>query len=160
MEAALLPWCGMAVLTALCLSFKSDFPWLVSFPKEWTLPLAAYVNAVTDAVVSLVQPGFRTLSALLDLPMRDVRLVLAWLPWPAVMLAVAALALKASGERLAIFAVVALAYILLAGYWQQSMNTLALVLLAVPISMTVDSFSGCLAVPGRAFARLCSSGST
>ena len=56
-------------------------------------------------------------------------------------------ALKASGERLAIFAVVALAYILLAGYWQQSMDTLALVLLAVPISMTVGSFSACLAVP-------------
>ena len=48
MEPALLPWCGMVVLTALCLSLKSDFPWLVSFPKEWTLPLAAYVNAVTD----------------------------------------------------------------------------------------------------------------
>ena len=141
----------MAVLTALCLSFKSDFPWLVSFPKEWTLPLAAYVNAVTDAVVSLVQPGFRALSALLDLPMRDVRLVLAWLPWPAVMLAVAALALKASGERLAIFAVVALAYILLAGYWQQSMNTLALVLLAVPISMTVGFLLGVL---GRARPRV------
>src|SRR3954468_1064577 len=150
-KAALLPWCAMAVLTALCLSFKSDFPWLVSFPKEWTLPLAAYVNAMTDAVFSLVQPGFRALSALLDLPMRDVRLVLAWLPWPAVMLAVAALASKASGERLAIFAVVALAYILLAGYWQQSMNTLALVLLAVPISMTVGFFLGVL---GRARPRV------
>src|SRR5262245_47677378 len=93
-EPALLPWCGLDVLTGLCLLLKADFAWLVTFPKQWTLPLAAYVNAVTDAVVPVVQPAFRALSALLDAPMRGARLALAWLPWPAVMLGVAALALK------------------------------------------------------------------
>ena len=140
---ALLPWCGLAVLTALCLLLKAELPWLVTFPKEWTLPLAAFLNAVTDAVVSAVQPAFRALSAMLDAPMRGARLALAWLPWPAVMFAVAALALKSSGSRLAIFALLALAYILLAGYWPQSMNTLALVLLAVRLvsarSMTLKA---------------------
>jgi glycine betaine/proline transport system permease protein len=57
LEPALLPWCGLAVLAALCLLLKTDFPWLVTFPKEWTLPLAAYLNAVTDAVVAVVQPA-------------------------------------------------------------------------------------------------------
>ncbi|MDX8526561.1 ABC transporter permease subunit [Mesorhizobium sp. MSK_1335] len=141
---ALVPWCGLAVLTVLCLLLKTDLPWLVNFPKEWTLPLASYVDAVTDAVVAVIQPGFRTLSALLDAPMRGARLALAWLPWPAVMLAVAALALKSSGERLAIFALLTLGYILLAGYWPQSMNTLALVLLAVPISTVLGFVLGVL----------------
>ncbi|MDX8444423.1 ABC transporter permease [Mesorhizobium captivum] len=143
-DPALLPWCGMVLLTALCLLLKTEFPWLVAFPKEWTLPLAAYVNAVTDAVVAVVQPAFRALSALLDAPMRGARLALAWLPWPAVMLGVAALAIKSSGGRLAIFALLALAYILLAGYWPQSMNTLALVLLAVPISTVLGFLLGVL----------------
>ncbi|MDX8506418.1 ABC transporter permease [Mesorhizobium captivum] len=143
-DPALLPWCGMVLLTALCLLLKTEFPWLVAFPKEWTLPLATQVNAVTDAVVAVVQPAFRALSALLDAPMRGARLALAWLPWPAVMLGVAALALKSSGGRLAIFALVALAYILLAGYWPQSMNTLALVLLAVPISTVLGFLLGIL----------------
>lgn len=144
MEPALLAWCALAGLTALCLLLKADFPWLVSFPKGWTLPLADYVNAVTNAVVAVVQPAFRALSALLDAPMRGARLVLGWLPWPAVILAVAALALKSSGTRLAIFAVLTLAYILLAGYWPQSMNTLALVLLAVPISTVLGFLLGVL----------------
>ncbi|MDX8498561.1 ABC transporter permease subunit [Mesorhizobium sp. VK4C] len=143
-DPAFLPWCGLALLTALCLLLKTEFPWLVAFPKEWTLPLAAQVNAVTDAVVAVVQPAFRALSALLDAPMRGARLALAWLPWPAVMLGVAALALKSSGGRLAIFALAALAYILLAGYWPQSMNTLALVLLAVPISTVLGFLLGVL----------------
>ena len=144
MEPALIAWCALAALTALCLLLKADFPWLVNFPKGWTLPLADYVNAVTDAVVAVVQPAFRALSALLDAPMRGARLVLGWLPWPAVMLGTAALALKSSGTRLAIFAVLTLAYILLAGYWPQSMNTLALVLLAVPISTVLGFLLGVL----------------
>ncbi|RWF35995.1 MAG: ABC transporter permease subunit [Mesorhizobium sp.] len=47
-------------------------------------------------------------------------------------------------ERLAIFALATLAYILLAGYWPQSMNTLALVLLAVPISTVLGFLLGVL----------------
>ncbi|WP_181178435.1 ABC transporter permease subunit [Mesorhizobium sp. B4-1-3] len=144
MEPALLPWCGLAVLAGLCLLLKNELPWLVNFPKQWTLPLATYINAVTDIVVAVIQPGFRALSVLLDAPMRGARLALAWLPWPAVMLAVAALALKSSGERLAVFALATLAYILLAGYWAQSMNTLALVLLAVPISTVLGFLLGVL----------------
>jgi len=76
--------------------------------------------------------------------MRGARLALAWLPWPVVMFGTAALALKSSGERLAIFALATLAYILLAGYWPQSMNTLALVLLAVPISSVLGFVLGVL----------------
>ncbi|MDX8482922.1 ABC transporter permease subunit [Mesorhizobium sp. VK24D] len=144
MDPALLPWCALAVLTALCLLLRAELPWLVNFPKEWTLPLAVYVNAATDAIVAVVQPAFRALSAMLDAPMRGARLVLAWLPWPAVMLCVAALAMKSSGGRLAIFALLALAYILLAGYWPQSMNTLSLVLLAVPISTVLGFLLGVL----------------
>ncbi len=140
MEPALLPWCGLLALIALCLVLKTDFPWLVTFPKEWTLPLAMGVNAVTDAVVSIVQPAFRALSAMLEAPMRGVRSALLWLPWPVAMLAVTALALKSSGTRLAAFALLALTYILLAGYWPQSMSTLSLVLLAVPIA-TVMGFA-------------------
>ncbi len=151
MEPALLPWCALIVLAALCLVLKADFPWLVTFPKEWTFPLAAGVNTVTDVAVAVVQPAFRALSAALEAPMRGARLVLAWLPWPAVMLAMAALAMKSSGIRLAVFAVLALTYIMLAGYWPQSMNTLSLVLLAVPIS-TVAGFG--LGVLGHASLRV------
>ena len=48
-EPAVLPWCGLAVFAALCMVLKTDLPWLVTFPKQWTLPLAAYLNMVSDA---------------------------------------------------------------------------------------------------------------
>src|SRR5690554_1727759 len=98
-------WGALLAIAAACLALKTQFPWLVNFPADWTLPLAASINVVTDAVVPVVQPAFRAVSAVLDWPMRSMRQGLIWLPWPAVMLAVTALALKAGGGRLALFAV-------------------------------------------------------
>lgn len=137
-----LAWCALLAFAVACLALKARFPWLVNFPTHWTLPLAAGINVVSDAIVPVVQPAFRTVSAMLDWPIRSVRQGLIWLPWPAVMLATAALALKASGGRLALFAVLALAYMLIAGYWPQSMSTLSLVLLAVPMSTAVGFMLG------------------
>jgi glycine betaine/proline transport system permease protein len=133
-DAQLLLWCAVLFLAALCLALKPSIPWLGTYPADWTLPLAAAVNSVADAVVPIVRPVFRALSALLDVPMRAMRQALEWLPWPSVMLIVAALALRLGGVRLAAFAALSLLYLLLTGYWRPSMNTLALVLLAVPIS--------------------------
>ncbi|MGN6145235.1 MAG: ABC transporter permease [Mesorhizobium sp.] len=143
-DPGLLAWSGVIAFALLCLALKTQLPWLVTFPKDWTLPIAAGINAVSDAVVPVLQPAFRAFSALLDWPMRTIRAGLVWLPWPAVMLAVAALAFKAGGPRLAIFGVLALAYMLVAGYWPQSMSTLSLVILAVPISTAVGFGLGVL----------------
>ena len=143
-DPGLLAWCGAVAFAMLCLALEPRLPWLVAFPKDWVLPIAAGVNIVSDAVVAFVQPAFRAFSALLDWPMRAIREGLVWLPWPAVMLAVAALAFKAGGARLALFGVLALAYMLVAGYWTQSMSTLSLVVLAVPIATTTGFGLGVL----------------
>lgn len=143
-DPGLLAWIIVFLFALLCLGLSAHYSWLTAFPKDWVLPLAAAVNVVTDAVLPVLQPTFRAASAMLDWPMRAVRQGLVWLPWPAVMLAVAALALKAGGVRLAIYAVLALAYMLVAGYWPQSMSTLSLVILAVPISATAGFGLGVL----------------
>ena len=51
------------------------------------------------------------------------------------MVLVGVIALRAGGRRTRRFALGTLVYLLIADYWHQSMNTLALVLLAVPISV-------------------------
>jgi glycine betaine/proline transport system permease protein len=122
------------LLTAACLAMHGALPWLVAYPAEWTLPLAQYINIVADWFVDLVQPAFRAASAFLTGPMRAIQSLLQWLPWPAVIILVAGMALHVSGVRLALFAIASLLYLVLVGYWQESMNTLALMLLAVPMA--------------------------
>ncbi|KUM24377.1 hypothetical protein AU467_30405 [Mesorhizobium loti] len=60
------------------------------------------------------------------------------------MLIVTVLSLKSGGVRLAAFAVASLGYIVIAGYWPQSMNTLSLVFLAVPTAVGLGFTLGVL----------------
>lgn len=137
-----LPWLGVLALLALCLVLKPSAPWLVTWPKDWLLPLADWINVVADIVVGALRPAFRALSAALAVPLDGMRDLLAWLPWPALALMIVALTWGGGGIRLALIAVAALAYVLGTGYWEEAMNTLALVALAVPLSVAAGFLLG------------------
>ena len=77
--------------------------------------------------------------------MRAIQKALQWLPWPVTMLLACLVSLKYGGPRLALFALASFMYFLLTGFWQQSMNTLALVLLSVPISASIGFALGVFA---------------
>ena len=129
---------GWLALIALCLIaglLRDAWPWLSTYPKDWVLPFAQWIDTLSDPVFSALKPLCRAIAMLLDWPLRGIRAVLQWLPWPAVMLITVALAFRASGWRLALFVVVALTYMVVTGYWRQSMNTLAVVAIAVPLSV-------------------------
>lgn len=130
------PWLALLVLLAVCLAAQTAMPWLVTWPKDWLLPLADWINVVTDAVVSVVKPAFRAASAALSVPMSAVRDFLTWLPWPAAALCIMVLAFGAGGWQLVLLSLVGIAYVLAAGYWTEAMNTLSLVVLSVPMSVT------------------------
>ncbi|RUU25061.1 ABC transporter permease subunit [Mesorhizobium sp. M6A.T.Ce.TU.016.01.1.1] len=143
-DAGFTAWAALIVLTLVCIVLQHRLPWVVTFPTAWQVPIAAGINVVSDAVVPVIQPLFRSISALLDVPMRGMQACLSWLPWPATMVIVVVLSLKSGGYRLALFSVIALGYMIIAGYWPQSMNTLALVLLAVPIAVGLGFALGLL----------------
>ena len=136
------------VLFALCLIavlLRGAWPWLLAYPKDWVLPFAQWINTLADPLFSALKPLCRAIAVLLDWPLRGIRAILQWLPWPAVMLITVALAFRASGWRLALFVVAALTYIVVTGYWRQSMNTLAVVAIAVPLSVLAGFAIGVLA---------------
>ncbi|MGH6931253.1 MAG: ABC transporter permease [Dongiaceae bacterium] len=97
---------------------------------------------------------FRTVTWLLDGPMRALQGFLHWLPWPAALLIVGVLAWVAGGTRLMAFALAALVYILMVGYWDESMNTLALVGLSVPLSVALGLAIGILAFKSKTAERI------
>lgn len=144
-DRAAWPWLGLLLFVALCLALRGAMPWLLVYPKSWIVPLAVWINVVADVLVAILQPLCRGIAAFLELPMRGMRAILQWSPWPVTTTVVAAVALRAGGRRLAAFAVFALLYMVAAGYWRQSMNTLAIVLLAVPASVICGFAIGVLA---------------
>ena len=139
---AALAWLCVLIFAGGVTFVKTSLPWLQIYPASGVIPLADWVNATIDALVSVVEPVTRGIALLLEWPMLGLRDLLQWTPWPIALLAVALLAFHAAGLRLALLCGVALLYIALAGFWHQAMNTMALVGIAVPLSLTIGLAAG------------------
>ena len=62
---------------------------------------------------------------------------LKWIPWPAAFLVIAGVAWAAAGFRLAIMAVVSLFFIGIMNRWDSAVETIAIILFAVALSITI-----------------------
>jgi len=149
-----IPWLALFAIALVLPILMTTLPWLKTWPSDWIIPLADWVNAGMEAIVPVVEPVTRALSAALEWPMIALRDVLQWIPWPVLVLAVMAIALHASGPRLAIICLIALLYIALSGYWRQAMNTMALVGIAVPLSLLLGLLIGIAAQRTKLGARI------
>ena len=116
---------GLAAVTLLA---TKPVPWLESFPVStaWRSDGAANLDRFFDV---LTQGGgwffgavTWSISALLD----AIESALLAPPWPVTMLFILILAHLTAGPRVAIFSAVALAYLGIFGFWEQSLRTIAL----------------------------------
>ncbi len=130
-------WLAVGALALACFNLRDALPWLTSYPQGWTVPLAAWLNAFMQWFVDSFRGLFRALSWLLEWPMAGIQGVLQWLPWPATLCGFTLLAYAASGWRLAAFTAAALFYMVVVGYWSESMATLSLVFVSVPLAVAL-----------------------
>lgn len=130
-----LVWLAITIFLLVSPSFNAALPWLKTYPAELVLPLTPALNAFMNWFVSSFGFVFKGLSWLLEWPIAAVQAVLHWLPWPATICIVATIAHFASGWRLAAFAVAGMLYMVFVGFWIESMNTLSLVAISVPLSV-------------------------
>jgi glycine betaine/proline transport system permease protein len=135
-------WLAILVFALVCFSLRTHWGWLVQYPDGWVLPIDAVLNVVMRALVDWFKWFFRAISWCLEFPMAWLKGLLHWLPWPAVLLAVTVMAHAASGWRLALFAALALFYMVVIGYWDESMVTLSLVGVAVPLAAVTGLLIG------------------
>jgi glycine betaine/proline transport system permease protein len=150
----LLVWIGVGVVAVVTVALRAELPWLVGYPAELVIPFADWVNAFMAWFVPNVKWLFRGLSWLLTWPMVWLRELLNWLPWPATLAGITIVAYVASGWRLALFSFLALMYMVVVGYWSESMNTLSLVALSVPLSVLIGLLAGIAAYKWRAADRV------
>ncbi len=148
-----LPWLLVGVMTLACFLLSDSVPWLKEYPKEWVVPLISWINDITAWFVGHFRWLFRAVSWTLDWPMTAMSTLLNWLPWPATMAMIIVLAHRAGGWGLAVFTTFALGYMVIVGYWDESMNTLALVAISMPLSVGLGLVLGILAFRSPRFDR-------
>lgn len=116
---------------------------LDAFPESWNLGLREGLNDFKRWVVVnrndywLFVFFFEPLSGAIDFVLRRAEDLLLGLPWPVIILGVAWVANRISGLRLALLTAVCLLLMGLFGLWEESMETLALMTIAVLISLAI-----------------------
>jgi glycine betaine/proline transport system permease protein len=134
-----------ALVGALCLLLQDTAPFLFAFPKTWTIPTTDWVGSVLETILGAIKPAMRWFSWLIAYPMDGLNAMLNGLPWPVLIGAVTALGWHLGGLRLALLGLAGFGFVLLSGYWSESMNTLALVAVSVPLAMIFGGTIGILA---------------
>ena len=154
-DRSLVVWLAIFGACFVAFGLRPYLDWVKAPPPELLLPIADSVNTVADWFVhSGIKVLFHGLSWLLGWAMAWLQGFLLWLPWPAAILAVGALAWAAGGFGLAAFASATLAYMLLVGYWDESMKTLSLVGVSVPLSLALGLALGIFGFKSRTAARI------
>ena len=133
------------VVGALCLLLETTMPWLVKFPEALVVPATDWVGAAMTWLLQLIKPIARGFSALMAYPMEATNLILGSSPWILVIAVVTAIGWMLGGVSMALMAVVGLGFVLASGYWAESMNTLSLVAVSVPLALIVGGGIGVLA---------------
>lgn len=133
----LLVWALVLVVVLDLALIQWSFPGLKSYPAIWTLPVTDWLNTGMDWVVGVFKPAFRVLSAMLDYPLDWISAFLAWLPWSVGAVIAVMFGYRAGGWPLAVFTGAALVYVLVMGLWSETMNSLALVAVSVPLAVAL-----------------------
>ena len=138
-------WAALILATLALLALKDTAGWLIEYPAEWVVPITPWLNAFMLWCVDTVGPAFRAFSAAIGVPMTAVRDLLNWLPWSVTLTVLTFATWAISGLRLAAFAFFAVLYMVVIGYWTESMNSLALVAITVPTAVAIGFGLGSLA---------------
>lgn len=140
-------WAALVVLLtgALCMTLAGQLPWLVKFPEAWALPMTQWVGQGMEWLLGLMKPAMRLVSAGLGVVMEAVNWLFNALPWPVLIGLVTGFGWWAGGLRLAALGGIGMSLVLASGYWTESMNTLSLVAVSVPLALIAGGAVGILA---------------
>lgn len=154
-----LPVYGLAffVLMIMAVSWRALFPDSVTFPESWNLGLREPIDGFQSWVIGnrathpLFVYGFRPFSELVETVLRAIEAILLWLPWPVHFILLYAFGNKAGGHRLALLATAGLLLMGLFGLWEASMETFALMGVAVNVTLLIGIPVGILAARSPRF---------
>jgi len=122
-------------------NFTAATPWevLSKFPadRDHYTSAANWLEGKIDAAAVAGGGAFDSIVVGVRSVLDALTVALIGTPWPVVMLVICVVAWRSAGPRVAIFTASALAYIAFLGYWEISMETVALVGAAVIICVSI-----------------------
>ena len=130
---------ALAALVTLELSLNT----VGAFPEEWRIPLAEWINGARRWVISnqtthgLFLVVLNPISDVIGYSLRWVEAALLWLPWFVIVMATGMVATSILGFKGGILTAAGVMYFGSVGLWEESVQTLALMGVAVVISVAI-----------------------
>lgn len=109
----------------------------VSEPTEISRVISDEIKKGTTWLVRNWGSMFNGIDKAITVTMVNLEDGLRWIPWPATFLAIAAVAIVMAGWRLALFALLSLVFIGLMNRWDSSVETIAIILFSVAVSVVI-----------------------
>ena len=136
-EKDTLSWIMIILITIVLLFFQDKWDWISKYPKELIVPVSDWINFSMEKFIDKFGWFFLNISWLLSWPIIGAQWLLHSVPWVVIIFLVTFTAYLSSGLILALFTLSASFYMVLIGYWDESMNTLALVIISVPMAIFI-----------------------
>ncbi len=136
-EKNTLSWLVIIFITMIFLFLQEKVGWITKYPNELIVPFSDWINFSMEKFIDKFGLFFLSISWLLSWPIIGAQWLLHSLPWVVVIFLVSFTAYLSSGLKLALFTIFATFYMVLIGYWEESMNTLALVIISVPMAIII-----------------------
>lgn len=147
-------WTAIACLAAIVVAaagwiYRSDLSWLVQVPRAIEIPTSTWINVVISAIQDVFRPVFRLLASLLDTSMRGLQQGLLAVPWSVQLVVLTLATYRVAGWKLAGWVAATCIYVVLAGYWTESINSLTLVAFGLPLACFLGALLGIAAHANR-----------
>nr|WP_310794416.1 ABC transporter permease subunit [Roseovarius sp. SCSIO 43702] len=140
-------WAAIVTLAtgALCMALTPYAPWLVKYPAAWALPMTEWIGVTLGWFLEAIKPAMRVVSGALGWAMRGSNWLFNTVPYPVLIALVTGFGWWVGGLRHAALGLLGMGFVLASGYWVESMNTLSLVAVSVPLALFLGSATGVLA---------------
>ena len=121
------------------------------FPLDWSRGISRQINEGVESITVSWGPVLDLVSDVVMRFLLRVETVFLWTPWPVVIVGAAIIAWVTVGWKFSIFAVLTLLTTGVFGLWESAMETMALIVVSVFLSIVVGIPIGVVAARSRTF---------
>lgn len=126
-------------LSAYRFAAAAPVGWLTAAPsnRDWRAALSSALDGLMGGVAHLGGGFFSAITTGINAVLDGLAYALIGTPWPVTMSVILILAWQLGGARVAVFTVAALAYLALLGFWEKSLETVALLGAAATLCLLI-----------------------
>ncbi|MGB2826953.1 MAG: proline/glycine betaine ABC transporter permease [Dehalococcoidales bacterium] len=127
---------------------------MFNFPEIFSFPLGEWINIAVEWLTVTLAPVFNVITIAIRTPLVYIERLLWWLPWWVLILIFTAVSWRVAKHWIALLTLVGFIFIGVAGLWNDTMTTIALIVTSVFVSVFIGIPLGILAAKNDRFQSL------